>query len=334
MVIDIGRRAFVGLIGGAVVGRPLTAYAQRAGRTRRIGALMGLANDAEAQARIRAFEDGLEKEGWTVGQNLHVEYRFASGDANSVHTFANELVQLELDAILGHSTPVVAALLQATRTVPIVFAVVADPVGSRFVDSIRRPGGNVTGFTSLDATISAKMLTILKQVTPNLKRVALMFNPDNDANGGLFYLPPFEAAVRFFAGEPIAVYVRVPAEIETSMAELRREPDVGLVVMADNFTTVHRHLIISLAARYRLPAVYSYRYFAEAGGLMSYGIDVIDLFRRAASYVDRILKGEKPGELPIQAPTKFELVINLTTAKALNLAVPRIVLAGATALIE
>jgi putative tryptophan/tyrosine transport system substrate-binding protein len=334
MAIDIGRRAFVALIGGTVASRPIAAHAQQTGGMRRIGVLMGLANDAEAQARAKAFENGLEKEGWDLGQNVRIEYRFAAGDAKRMHTFANELIALEPDVILAHSTPVVAALLQVTRTIPIVFAVVADPVGSGFATSIRQPGGNVTGFTSLDATIGAKMLTILKQITPNLTRVALMFSPEMDANSGLFFLPPFEAAVRFFAGEPIAVKVCDPAEIESSMARLGREPGVGLIVMADNFTTVHRDVIISLAARYRLPAVYPYRYFADGGGLISYGIDVIDLFRRASSYVDRILKGEKPGELPIQAPTKFELVINLRTAKALNLTVPRILLAGANALIE
>jgi putative tryptophan/tyrosine transport system substrate-binding protein len=334
MAIDIGRRAFVVMIGSMVAARPIAAYAQPTSRMRRIGALMGFANDAEAQARIRAFESGLEKEGWIVGQNVRIEYRFAAGDAERMRTLANELVALEPDVILAHSTPVVVALLQATRTVPVVFVVVSDPVGSGFAASIRRPGGNITGFTNLDPTVSAKLLTMLRQIAPNLTRVAFMFDPDAVSYGGLFFLHPFEAAARFFGVEPIAVQVRVPAEIERSMTELGREPGVGLIVLADNFTAVHRDLIISLAARYRLPAVYPYRYFAEAGGLLSYGIDVIDLFRRAPSYVDRILKGEKPGELPIQAPTKFELVINLRTAKALDLAVPRILLAGANALIE
>jgi putative ABC transport system substrate-binding protein len=334
MATEIGRRAFVAVMGGAVAGWSAATPAQQTRRTRRIGVLIGLANDTEAQARVRAFEDGLGHAGWMVGQNLRIDYRFAAGDAADMRMLANELVELGSEVILAHSTPVVAALMQATRTVPIVFVVVADPVGSGFVSSIRRPGGHVTGFTNFGSTIGGKLLTVLKQIKPNLTRVALMFNPDTDANGGLFYLRPFEAAAPFFRVAPIATKVHVPTEIERSMADLGREPGVGLVVMPDNFTTVHRHLIISLAARYRLPAIYPYRYFADDGGLMSYGIDVIDLFRRASSYVDRILKGEKPGELPIQAPTKFELVINLRTAKALDLTVPRILLAGANALIE
>jgi putative ABC transport system substrate-binding protein len=334
MTIDIGRRAFVTLMAGAVAGGPLAALAQRTGRTRRIGALMGLADDAEARARITVFESGLAKEGWVVGQNVRIEYRFSAGDAEQMQAFANELVQLEPDIILGHSTPVVAALIQATQTIPIVFVGVSDPVGSGFTTSVRRPGGNVTGFTAFDPTVAGKLLNVLKQIAPGLTRVALVFDPDTLARDGLFFVRSFETAARLSAAEPIVAQVRVPAEIEGSMTELAREPGTGLIVLADNFTAVHRHPIISLAARYRLPAVYPYRYFADAGGLMSYGIDMIDLFRRASSYADRILKGETPGELPIQAPTKFELVINLRAAKALDLPVPRILLAGATALIE
>jgi putative ABC transport system substrate-binding protein len=335
MAIEIGRRAFVALMGGVATGWPVFApHAQQTGRMHRIGVLIGLANDTEAKARAKAFEDGLEKEGWIVGQNLRIDYRFAAGDAVRMRTLAHELVELEPDVLLAHSTPVVAALMQATRTIPIVFVVVADPVGSGFVTSIRRPGGNVTGFTNFGPTISAKLLTMLKQIKPNLTRIALMFSPGSNVDGGLFYLRPFEAAAPFFGVDPIVTQVQSAADIERGMAELGREPGVGLIVMPDNFTTVNRQLIISLAAKYRLPAVYPYRYFADDGGLMSYGIDVIDLFRRASSYADRILKGEKPGELPIQAPTKFELVINLRTVKALDLTVPRILLAGANALIE
>ncbi len=333
MTIDIGRRWFVVLLGSATAMGSVPLHAQ-SGRIRTIGFLMGLANDAESQARIKAFEQALEKEGWTLGQDVQIEYRFAAGDANRMRDFAQELVELQPDVIVGHSTPVVTELVQATRTIPIVFVVVGDPVGSGFVASIPRPGGNATGFTNLGATITGKLLTVLKQITPNLTRVALMYNPDTVARGGLFYSRPFETAAPHFAVEAIPAQVRAPAEIERSMAELGREPGVGLIVMPDNFTTVHRHLIISLAARWRIPTVYPYRYFVEAGGLMSYGVDVIDLFRRAPEYVSRILRGANPADLPVQAPTKFELVINLKTAKALGLAVPRILLAGADALIE
>lgn len=336
MAIGIGRRRFMALLCGASAAWPILSRAQQSAGIRTVGFLMGLANDVEAQARIKTFEQGLEKEGWTIGQDVHIEYRFAAGDASRMRTFAKELVELQPDLIVGHSTPVVAELVRATRTIPIVFVVVADPVGSGFAASIPRPGGNATGFTSLAASIAGKLLTILKQITPNLTRVTLMFNPDSVARGTVFdlYRSPFEAAASSFALEAIAAEVRTPAEIERCMTELAREPNIGLIVMPDNFLTVHRQLIISLTARLRIPTVYPYRYFVEAGGLMSYGVDVMDLFRRAPEYVSRILRGENPADLPVQAPTKFELVINLKTARALGLAVPRILLAGADALIE
>ncbi len=336
MAIGIGRRRFMALLIGAAAMRPIPSRAQRSERIRTIGVLMGLANDAESQVRIKVLEQGLEKEGWTLGQDLRIEYRFAAGDASRMKTFAKELVELRPDVIVGHSTPVVTQLVRATRTIPIVFVVVGDPVGSGFAASIPRPGGNVTGFTNLAATIPGKLLTILKQITPDLSRVALMLNPDTVARGGplYMYLRAFEAAASSFALEAIAAEVRAPADIERRMAELAREPNVGLIVMPDNSTTIHRHLIVSLAARLRIPTVYPYRFFVETGGLISYGVDVIDLFRRAPEYVSRILRGANPADLPVQAPTKFELVINLKTAKALGLVVPRILLAGADALIE
>ena len=336
MAIGIGRRRFTALLIGAAAMRPIPSRAQRSERIRTIGVLMGLANDAEAQVRIKVLEHGLKKEGWTLGQDLRIEYRFAAGDADRMRAFAKELVELQPDVIVGHSTPVVTELVQATRTIPIVFVVVADPVGSGFAASIPRPGGNATGFTSLATSIAGKLLTILKQITPNLTRVTLMFNPDSVARGTVFYLyrSPFETAASSFALEAIAAEVRTPAEIELRMTELAREPNVGLIVMPDNFLTVHRQLIISLAARLRIPTVYPYRYFVEAGGLMSYGVDVTDLFRRAPEYVSRILRGANPGDLPVQAPTKFELAINLKAAKALGLTLPKILLAGADDLIE
>jgi putative tryptophan/tyrosine transport system substrate-binding protein len=295
---------------------------------------MGLADDPEARGRAKAFEDALREEGWAVGRNVTIDYRFAAGDAQRMRAFAKELVELKPDVIVGHSTPVVRELAKATSTIPVVFVVVADPVGSGFAKSIPRPGGNMTGFTNLDSGITGKLLTILKDIVPDLRGAAIMYNPETGPMGGLFYSRAFEEAAPSFGVKPINADVRVPADIEKVMEELARESNVGLIVVPDNFTTVNRDLIISLAARWNIPAIYPYRYFAEAGGLMSYGVDVTDLFRRAPEYVARILRGADPGELPVQAPTKFELVINLKTAKALNLPVPKVLLAGAEALIE
>jgi putative tryptophan/tyrosine transport system substrate-binding protein len=331
------RREFLVLLGGGAAW-PLAAIAQQPRRNPRIGVLIGLTNDAESQARTAAFEKGLSELGWTVGGNLQIQYRYAEGDAGRMRALAKELVDVQPDVILGHSTPVVKALFETTRTIPIVFVVVSDPVGSGFVTSMARPGGNVTGFTNLESSISGKYLQMLREITtemtPPVTRVALMFNPTSATSAGTFYLGPFMTSAKSFSIEPRTAHVKDAAEIERTMAELGREPGCGLVVMPDNFMTLHRELIISLAARYRLPAVYPYRYFVEAGGLLSYGVDVIDIFRRASSYVNRILKGEKSGELPVQAPTRFELAINLKTAKTLGLAVPRILLGGADVLIQ
>jgi ABC-type uncharacterized transport system substrate-binding protein len=330
----LGRRNFLALIGTATMMRATSSFAQPSGRPARIGFLMGLADDPEARARAKTFETALQEEGWAVGRNVKIDYRFTAGDAQRTHALAKELVDAKPDVIVGHSTPVVREVLKATQTIPVVFVSVADPVGSGFAKSIPRPGGNATGFTVLDSGITGKMLTILKQIAPDLGTAALMFNPETVAMGGLFYSNSFEEAAPAFGTRPITKEVRAPADIEKAMADVAQQPKAGLIVMPDNFTTVHRDLIISLAARWKIPAIYPYRYFAEAGGLMSYGVDVTDLFRRAPEYVGRILRGAQPGELPIQAPTKFELVINLKTAKALGLQVPKILLAGAEALIE
>ena len=243
-------------------------------------------------------------------------------------------VELKPDCILGHSTPVVTALMQATRTIPIVFVSVSDPIGSGFVASMARPAGNMTGFTILPATITGKYLSMLKEMVPQLARVAILYNPDSAPAAGTFFLTPFVGAAREFKVQPITAQVRNPAEIESTIAKLGSQPRSGLIVMPDNFTSVHRKLIISLAAQFRIPTIYPYRYFADEGGLLSYGVDTSNLFRRAAEYVSRILRGAKPADLPVQAPTKFELVINLKTARALGLVVPRILLAGADATIE
>jgi putative ABC transport system substrate-binding protein len=303
-------------------------------RQRKVGVLIGLADDSEARARVNVFERRLQELGWNVGQDLQVEYRYTAGSADRMRSSAEELVALQPDVILGHSTPVVTALAQAGRTVPIVFVVVSDPIGSGFVTSMARPGGNITGFTNLQATITGKYLSILNEIVPKLLRVALMYNPLSATQSGAYYMGAFIDSTKEVGVAPISAKVRTPAEIERIMSKLADQPGSGLVVMPDNFTTVHRKLIVALAARHRIPAIYPYRYFAEEGGLLSYGVDVMDLFRRASEYVDRILRGANPGDLPVQAPTKFEMVVNLRTAKVLGVTIPKILLASADAIIE
>jgi putative ABC transport system substrate-binding protein len=332
--MDPERRALVAFLSAALTMRSIPTSAQEATHLRTVGVLMGLANDQETQARGKVIEQGLAKKGWITGQNLGIEYRFAAGDIGRMLSLSKELVALRPDVIIGHSTPVVAALLQATQTIPIVFVVVADPVGSGFVASLARPGGNITGFTNPLPTITGKYLSILRELNPQLTRVAMMYNPESVPGGGTLFMPAFVESAKEFHVTPIAAQVHSSAEIETAMVDLGAAPGSALIVMADNFTSVNRELIIPLAARLRIPVIYPYRYFVDAGGLLSYGIDVLDLFRRAPDYVDRILQGAKPADLPVQAPKKFELVINLKTARALGLAVPRILLAGADALIE
>ena len=328
------RREFITLLGGALADQAIPANAQEPVRVRTVGVLMGFANDAEAKARVDAFEQGLKREGWSLGQNLRIEYRYAEGDSARMQALAKELVELKPDCVLGQSTPVTAALIQATRTIPIVFVAVSDPIGSGFVASMARPRGNVTGFTVLHASIAGKYLEMLKEMAPQLARVAIMYNPNSVPDDGKFFSRPFIASATKFKVRPITAEVHDPSEIENAIMKLGRESGSGLVLVPDNFMSVHRDLIISLTAQFRIPAIYPYRYFAEAGGLMSYGVDAIDQFRRASEYVSRILHGAKPADLPVQAPTKFELVINLRTAKALGLVIPKILLAGADEVIE
>jgi putative ABC transport system substrate-binding protein len=328
------RREFITLLGGALADQAIPANAQEPVRVRTVGALMGFANDAEAKARVDAFEQGLERVGWSLGQNLRIEYRYAEGDSARMQALAKELVELKPDCVLGQSTPVTAALIQATRTIPIVFVAVSDPIGSGFVASMARPGGNVTGFTVLHASIVGKYLEMLKEMAPQLARVAIIYNPNSMPADGEFFSRPFIASATKLKVRPITAEVHDPSEIENAIMKLGRESGSGLVLVPDNFMSVHRDLIISLTAQFRIPAIYPYRYFAEAGGLMSYGVDAIDQFRRASEYVSRILHGAKPADLPVQAPTKFELVINLRTAKALGLVIPKILLAGADEVIE
>jgi putative tryptophan/tyrosine transport system substrate-binding protein len=318
----IARRALISLLGGAAAW-PLAARAQQGERVRRIGVFMPLAaDDPIGQARIAALREGLEKLGWTEGRNIRIDTRWTStGDVESMQRFAKELVALQPDLIVTQSTPITATLLQETRTIPIVFALVADPIGSGFVASFAKPGGNVTGFVTIEPTMAGKWLELLKEIAPRVVRVAFLFNPVT-ATYFEYWLNPFKAAAVSFAVEAIAAPVRDRSELESVIAEQARAPNGGLVVMPDTFTDTHRVEITSLAAGYRLPAVYPYRQFTAVGGLLSYGDDLIDNFRRAPTYVDRILKGEKPSELPVQAPVKFDLVINLKTAKALGLDVP------------
>jgi putative tryptophan/tyrosine transport system substrate-binding protein len=334
MASNLGRREIIALLGAACTGAALPAQAQRSGRTRVVAALMGLANDAETGVRSKVFEQGLEREGWSLGHNVRIEYRYAEGDSERMQSFAKEFVELKPDCILGHSTPVVSALMHATRTIPIVFVSVSDPIGSGFVSSMARPGGNITGFTILHASVAGKYLAMLKEFVPQLARVAIMYNPDSVPGAGTFFSRSFMDSAAKFKVRPIIAPVHDPGEIETAITKLGAEAGSGLVLVPDNFTTVHRELIISLTTQLRIPAIYPYRYFAEAGGLLSYGVDAVDLFRRSSEYVSRILRGAKPADLPVQSPTKFELVINLKTAKALGLVIPKILLAGADAVIE
>jgi putative ABC transport system substrate-binding protein len=307
---------------------PLAARAQQAERVRRIGILMNLAaDDVESQGRIAAFLQELQQLGWTDGRNVLIDRRWAAGDAGRFQRYAEELLALTPDVVLASGTPSVQALQQATRTVPIVFAQVGDPVGMGVVASLARPGGNTTGFTPWEYGFSAKWVELLKEIAPRVTRVAVL----RDLTIGPAQLSAIQAVAPSFGVELSAVGVRDAGEIERTVAAFARG---GLIVTASTSALVHRDLITMLAARHRLPAVYPYRFFVTAGGLISYGLDTTDPFRRAAGYVDRILKGEKPDELPVQAPTKYELVINLKTAKALGLTVPDMLLARADQVIE
>jgi putative ABC transport system substrate-binding protein len=315
------RRDFVALLGGAALASPVAARAQQPERVRRVGVLLATAeNDPETQARTKAFRQGLAALGWTEGRDILIDYRYAAGDATRIKAYAAEMVSAGPDLILATNTPVLAALRQG-NPLPIVFVQVIDPIGQGFVASLARPGGNITGFTNFEPAMASKWLEMLKEIAPGVARVALMFNPDTAPFAGMFW-QPVEHAAPSFDVKPIQAPVRDVGEIERAIEALARDGNGGLIVLSDTSTTNHRDLIIALAARHRLPTVYPFRFFAANGGLMSYGSDTADVYRRAASYVDRILKGEKPGDLPVQAPVKFELVINLKTAKALGLDVP------------
>jgi putative ABC transport system substrate-binding protein len=327
------RREFITMLGGAALAWPLPARAQQSERVRRVGVLMSsAAGDPEAQLRVAAFEDGLRDLGWIKGRNLRLEYRWAD-NADALRTYATELARSAPNLILANSTPVMAALQEQRPTVPIVFTQVTDPIGQGLVSNLGHPGGNLTGFTSFEFSIGSKWLETLKQVAPHVTRVALLFNPATAPFADVFWRP-IETAARSFAIAPVSVGARNTDELEQLVEAFAREPNGGLMVVPEVSTVNHRGLIVALAARHRLPAVFPYRSFAASGGLLSYGVDVVDVFRRAASYVDRILKGTAPGELPIQPPAKYELVINLKTAKTLGLDIPPMLLARADEVIE
>jgi putative ABC transport system substrate-binding protein len=330
----VKRRDFITLLGGAVAAWPLAARGQQSERMRRVGVLMNLSeNDLEAQRLLTAFREGLAQLGWVDGGNLRMAYRWASGDVGRIRAFAKELVELSPDILVGYATPSIVALQQETRSIPIVFLSVTDPVGQGLVASLAHPGGNITGFAVFEFSLGTKWMEALKQIVPSLRQVTTIFNPKTAPYYPL-YLRAIEKAASSFAVKPTVVEVHDDAEIERAISTLAREPDGGLIVMPDSFNMVHRRTIIAFVDRYRLPAMYYFPLFATDGGLISYGPDEIDMFRRTAGYVDRILKGAKAGDLPVQQPTNLRLVINLKTAKALGLDVPPTLLARADEVIE
>jgi putative tryptophan/tyrosine transport system substrate-binding protein len=332
-MLDLRRRRFLSLLGGAALAWPLAARAEQRERARRIGVLLpAAADDTRYQTWMGAFLQGLALSGWSVGQNVRIDTRWATADAGEIRRHAAELAALAPDVILAHGASTVGALLQATRTVPIVFPVVSDPVAAGFVDSLAQPGGNATGFMNSEYTIGGKWLELLKEIAPGVIRAAVL--RDATQGSGTSQFAVIQAAAPSLRVEVNPVNMRDAGEIERGVTAFARSPGGGLIVAAGPAATRHRDLIIKLAARHKLPAVYYERFFVADGGLISYGPDFVDQYRRAAGYVDRILKGEKPADLPVQAPTKYETVINLKTAKALGLDVPHSLLARADEVIE
>jgi putative ABC transport system substrate-binding protein len=328
----VRRRKFISLLGGAAAW-PIAARAQQGERMRRIGVLMNLAaDDPEGQARIAAFHQGLQEWGWTLGRNARIDVRWNTVDAESSRRYAAEVVGLAPDVILASASAAMGALQQTTRTVPVVFVTIIDPVGAGFVESLARPGGNATGFALYEYTLSGKWLELLKEIAPGVTRVAVLRDPTVGSGTGQYAI--IQAVAQSLGVELRPMDVRDPGEIERAIVAFAQVPNGGLINAGAPSAVVHRGLVTTLAARYRLPAVYSSRYFVTGGGLISYGPDSIDPYRRAAAYVDRVLKGERPADLPVQAPTKYELVVNLKTAKTLGLEIPTAVLARADEVIE
>jgi putative tryptophan/tyrosine transport system substrate-binding protein len=333
MANDIGRRKFVATLGGAAAVWPLAARAQKPSQVRKIGVLMNLAaDDAQSMTRISAFLQALQQLGWTDGRNVTIDYRWGAGDPERIRRFATELVALAPDVILAAGAITVVPLQQVSRTVPIVFANVSDPVGQGMVANLARPGGNATGFTTFEYGLSAKWLELLKQIAPRTTRAAVLRDPTLIPSVSQF--AAIQAVAPSLDVELTPIDTRNAGDIERAVATFAREPSAGLIVVTGTSAIMHRQLIVTLADRHRLPAVYPFRYYVAEGGLIAYGPDQVDFYRRAAGYVDRILKGEKPADLPVQAPTKYELVINLKTAKALGLEIPPTLLARADEVIE
>jgi putative ABC transport system substrate-binding protein len=339
MAIGIGRRQFISALSGAAVAWPLAAGAQQSKRVRRVGVLLlvGVGADAKPQSEefFRAFQEALRALGWIDGQNIQIDFRGAA-DLESMRSSAAELISLGPELIVTGTTPATSAVRQGTNTVPIVFVSVSDPIGTGFVESFSRPGGNITGFTNFEATMGGKWLGQLKQIAPSIRRVSMLFNPETanaGASGGV-YLPSIEAGARALSIELIVNPVHKPADIDDVFAAIAQSPDGGLIVMPNAFFSSIRERVVEQAARFNIPTVYPFVQYVKIGGLLCYAVDVPDTWRRAASYVDRILKGEKPANLPVQAPTKYELVINLKTARALGLTVPQSLLATADEVIE
>jgi putative ABC transport system substrate-binding protein len=333
MTAWIRRREFITLLGGAAAAWPLAARAQQPEQVRKLGMLMPYhEHDADIRARVAVFRQELRKLGWTEGSNLRIDERWSADDMGRIRDYAAELVNLNPDVILVTGRRAVPLVQQQTRSIPVVFVGISDPVASGLVASLARPGGNLTGFSQIEFSLIEKLVEGLRELAPGIARLALISNPDNPAT--IFYARSFEAAATSLAIRPVIFPVHEPAEIERAIETFAREANGGVVFPPDLTILIHRKLVVSLAAKYRLPAVYTNRAYVADGGLMSYGVEVLDLYRRAASYVDRILRGEKPSELPVQQPTKYELVINLKTAKALGLDVPPMLLARADEVIE
>jgi putative ABC transport system substrate-binding protein len=329
----VTRRDFIALLGTTAVSWPLAARGQQPERMRRVGVLMLYPeSDPQGQLRATAFRQGLEKLGWTVGRNLQIDFQWGLGDADWIRSAAAQLLRLAPDLILANGDAATRIAQQSTRTVPIIFIAGSDPVAEGLVQSLAHPGGNLTGFLVLEPSLGAKLLELLKEIAPSVARISILFNPDNPGNQRLATWAI--AAAPKLAVDVMAAPLRNSTEIETAMGRWGRDEEHGLIVLPDPSTNSHRKLIVELAARYRLPAIHALRAATADGGLMSYGVDLPDLFRQAAAYVDRILKGDTPADLPVQLPTKFELVINLNTAKALGLDVPPTLLARADEVIE
>jgi putative ABC transport system substrate-binding protein len=333
--VRVRRREFITLLGTATAAWPLVARAQQGEVMRRIGVLIQVGdNDTEAQARIKVFQEALHQLGWSNGHNMRFDIRWADGKDDRARKFAKELAELRPDVIVGQGTVSARALQQATKTIPIVFVPVTNPVGAGFVTSLANPGGNITGFSMYEPDMGTKWLGILKEIAPSITRVGIMFNPDTAPGRGVFFERAIETVAPSLSLKPFAIPVRDGPEIERAIAAVAQDSKTGLLVPPDATTYVHSELIVRSTVEHRVPAIYSQRSFVAAGGLICYGVDTVELFRQTASYVDRILRGAKPNDLPVQAPTKFELIINAKTAKTLGITVPLSLLARADEVIE